>query len=178
MDTKNTLIVHTSGATAMYILKKHDSIGVFYPLQSFTKNRMPDFKEIPICIEAKNEKDIDTLNLLAQKISNHVYEIDSEQRKKIHVAAVLVNNFTNHLYHLGYNFLDENNINPQILFPLIKETAHRIDEVSPYLAQTGPAKRHDLKTMENHLELLKSPKTKEIYKLLSRSISDIYEKKL
>lgn len=174
----NGLIVHTSGTTEMEVLNSHQRIGVFYPLQTFTKNHWVDFSEIPICIEVNNETDLNLLKKIASIISRNVFEYNSLERKKIHLAAVFVNNFVNHLYYLGYHFLNENAINPKILFPLIKETALKLQEENPYDNQTGPAKRKDIRTFEAHLELLEDSKMKEIYNLLSNSIAETYGEKL
>ena len=178
IENNNTLIVHTSGATSLNVLNKHNHRGVFYPLQSFNKNRKIDFDKIPICIETNQIEDYLLLESLAKLLSSQVIQIDSSQREKIHLSAVFVNNFVNHLYFLGYDFLEQNLIDPNILFPLIKETAQRVKKVSPYNAQTGPAKRKDTNTIENHLKLLEGLEIKTIYEILSNSIADTYAKKL
>lgn len=173
----NKLVVHTSGSIALNNLKSTSNKGIFYPLQSFSKNRKISFKTIPICIEAENKNDITLLEKLANIISTKCYHINSEQRKQIHLAAVFINNFVNHLYFIGNNICDENNIPFDILYPLIKETAEKVEHLSPFKAQTGPAKRNDIKTMEKQLAML--PKNrKEIYTLLSNSILKTYGKKL
>ena len=131
-----------------------------------------DFKSVPICLEAENEKDVQTLKQLAHSISNAVYEINSEQRKALHVAAVFVNNFVNHLYQVGNEICDANAIPFAILKPLIQETANKIATLSPKNAQTGPAKRNDLKTIAAHEEFLKNENQAAIYKLLTQSLQN------
>lgn len=175
---QNGLIVHTSGATSIDVLQKHSRRGVWYPLQSFTSSRTPDFSEIPICVESNHWEDLEVLKQVARKISQTVYEIDSNQRLQLHLAAVWVNNFVNHLYHVGFDYLEKQQLPQHILFPLIKETALRIHDVTPYQAQTGPAKRGDLPTMHRHLNLLEDDTQKALYKLISHSISQTYGKKL
>ena len=101
LKKQNGLIVHTSGSVALSILDNNHNKGIFYPLQTFTKNKLVNFREIPICIEATHKKDLKTLHFLAETISKHVYEISSEQRKHLHLAAVFVNNFSNYMYILG-----------------------------------------------------------------------------
>lgn len=173
----NKLVVHTSGSVAINDLQSNSNKGVFYPLQSFSKNKKIDFKTVPICIEAETSSNLNLLEKLAKNISNYCYIINSDQRKQLHLAAVFVNNFVNHLYYLGNKICDENNIPFEILHPLIKETSEKLKELSPFEAQTGPAKRNDVKTMKKQLEMLPK-KSKEIYTLLSNSILKTYGKKL
>ena len=169
---KNQLLVHTSGSVAMETLNDNNRKGVFYPLQTFSKSKAVDFKIIPICIEATTEKDYQTLEALAKSISNVVYKIYSEQRKALHVAAVFVSNFVNHLYKMGNDICIENEVPFDLLKPLIQETANKINTLSPAQAQTGPAKRNDTQTINAHLSFLTNDNQKEIYKLLTKSIID------
>ena len=177
INLKDTLIVHTSGSIAMDVLKKHKRHGVFYPLQTFSKEKEVFFKEIPLCIEANTSHDFALLKKLSGLLSERVYFIDSHQRKKLHIAAVFVNNFVNHLYQIGSSICSENKIDPTILQPLIRETTQKILQLSPYDAQTGPAKRGDKAVIQNHLSELTGNR-REIYKLLSQSIAHLYGKKL
>lgn len=167
---QNTLVVHTSGAKNLDILDEKHKRGVFYPLQTFSKHKKINFKEIPICIETENPKDEGFLEHFALKISKNVYKINSEQRSKLHIAAVFVNNFTNYLYQIGNEICVENNIPFKILEPLLIETALKTQELSPKEAQTGPAKRHDLQTIKNHLEGLTNENHIKIYTLLTTMI--------
>lgn len=177
INVSDALVVHTSGSTAMVALKSHKRQGVFYPLQTFSKNRKISFKKIPICLESNNLDDLKLLQELASKISKNTYVINSEQREQLHLAAVFVNNFVNHLYHIGNDICTENKIQPEILQALIQETAKKTARFSPYEVQTGPAKRGDKIIIEKHLKkLIKNQQ--EIYKLLSHSIANTYGKKL
>ena len=133
-------------------------------LQTFSKDKEIDFSEIPFCLEAENEKDYNLLKTLALSIGQKVYSISSKQRKTIHVAAVFVNNFTNHLYKIGNDICKQNNVPFEILLPLIKETSLKIEQLEPKNAQTGPAIRKDKKTINNHLNLLNDDQ-QEIYKI-------------
>ena len=169
---ENQLVVHTSGSLSMEALDPKNRKGVFYPLQTFSKSKEVDFKVIPICLEAQNDNDFKTLEILAKTISNSVTTITSEQRKALHVAAVFVSNFTNHLYQIGNEICVENNIPFEILKPLIQETANKILSLSPIDAQTGPAKRNDTQTINTHLNFLSDDNQKEIYKILTKSIID------
>jgi predicted short-subunit dehydrogenase-like oxidoreductase (DUF2520 family) len=156
----------------MEILDAKNRRGVFYPLQTFTKNKAINFKEIPICLESEMEIDFFIIKKLAQSISNSVQSISSEQRKALHVAAVFVCNFVNHLYKIGNDICKENQLSFEILKPLIVETAQKIIQLTPENAQTGPAKRNDTATINSHLNFLSDENQKEIYKLITKSIID------
>lgn len=169
---ENRLVVHTSGSMPMEVLNIKNRRGVFYPLQTFTKNKSVDFKAIPICLEAETENDFLTLKTVAQSISSRVESISSEQRKALHVAAVFVCNFVNHLYQMGQKICEEHNLSFELLQPLIIETAQKITQLSPKEAQTGPAKRNDTTTINAHLQLMTDANQKEIYQLLTKSIID------
>lgn len=166
------LVVHTSGTVSIDTLNTKNRKGVFYPLQTFSKDKEVNFKEIPICLEAQNEEDYTILKLVAESISDKVFNISSAQRKALHVAAVFSCNFVNHLYRIGSEICSENNIPFEILYPLIEETADKIKFLSPKEAQTGPAKRNDTTTINAHLNFLQDDTQKEIYKLLTKSIID------
>jgi predicted short-subunit dehydrogenase-like oxidoreductase (DUF2520 family) len=169
---KNRLVAHTSGTVSLNSLDPKNRRAVFYPLQTFSKDKPIDFKSVPICLEAENEKDVQTLKQLAHSISNAVYEINSEQRKALHVAAVFVNNFVNYLYQMGNEICDANAIPFSILKPLIQETANKIVTLSPKAAQTGPAKRNDISTIAAHQQFLTDENQAAIYNLLTQSIQD------
>lgn len=168
---KNDFVVHTSGSVSINDLKNEHRKGVFYMLQTFSKDKKVNFSEVPFCLEAENEKDYLLLETLAKLVGKKIYPINSEQRKILHVSAVFVNNFTNHLYKIGNDICKEHNVPFEILQPLIKETALKIQELSPEKAQTGPAIRKDKKTIKNHLNLLDKNQQK-IYKILTKSIQN------
>jgi len=177
LSNKKGIVVHTSGAVEMESIQ-HKNKGVFYPLQTFTADNPTDFHDIPICIEAKEIASLTILNHLACTISNTVHKITSAQRKKLHLAAVFVNNFTNHLYSIGEDICVEEGLPFSLLHPLIRETAEKLKTMSPKTAQTGPARRGDEKSIEKHLSLLKNKKQSELYTLLSEAIKTTYEKEL
>ena len=166
---KSPLVVHTSGTTEMNALQNSTRKGVFYPLQSFSKDKPVDFGKVPICVEAENEKDLKLLKDLVYRMKSSYYEIGSEERKHIHVAAVFVNNFVNHMYSNAWDIFEKHHIPFDILRPLINETIEKIERLTPAEAQTGPAIRNDQKTIKNHLTLLNDSQ-KEIYQLLTESI--------
>ncbi len=169
---KNQLVAHTSGSVAMDELCDTNKKAVLYPLQTLSKKKEVDFRTVPLCIEAQNETDLQFLEKVAQELSDHVYHVDSEQRKSLHVAAVFVSNFTNHLYTIGNDICTEHRVPFEILKPLIAETAKKIQTLAPVDAQTGPAKRNDSTTINKHLTILTDENQKDIYKILTKSIID------
>ncbi|TDS53834.1 Rossmann-like and DUF2520 domain-containing protein [Myroides indicus] len=170
---KNQLIVHVSGTISIEAIQNSPRKGVFYMLQTFSKDRKVDFSQIPFCIEATTTEDFSLLEQIALCFSEKVYKINSEQRKAIHLAAVFVNNFTNHMYILGEEICKENKVPFDILKPLIAETANKINSLSPKNAQTGPAIRNDQTTIDKHLDLLKNKNYKDIYRIITKSIQNI-----
>ena len=144
INIENGIAVHTAGSVSMNIFKPFfKNYGVFYPLQTFSKSRKVDFSNIPFFIEGSDLNVINILKDAASEISDKVYFIDSEQRKQLHLSAVFACNFTNHMYDIASKILKENNIPFEALKPLIRETADKIDVLSPNDAQTGPAVRYD-----------------------------------
>ncbi len=176
--TPNTgLVVHTSGSAPLSAIASKHKKGVFYPLQTFSKSFPVNIKSVPICLEAETEDELNKLDTLAKAISEHVHYINSEQRQALHLAAVFVNNFVNHLYHIAFEICVDNKVPFTILEPLIEETAKKALQLGPYQAQTGPAKRFDNKTIQKHVEALKFISQKEIYNLLTHSIQETYGRK-
>lgn len=171
---KQHLFVHTSGATPSIVFQSYfPRFGVFYPLQTFSISRIANFEEIPICIDANNEKDLELLEGIAANISPKAFRISDEDRAKLHVAAVFVNNFTNHLFHIGTQILEEEGLSFEMLKPLIKETVAKLDHQKAIEMQTGPAKRGDQTTISRHLEYLqKHPVYQDLYQKLSQSIQN------
>jgi predicted short-subunit dehydrogenase-like oxidoreductase (DUF2520 family) len=169
---QNRIVVHTSGAASLDVLDVKNRKGVFYPLQTFSKSKEIDFSTVPMCLEAENTFDFKVLETAAKSISNVVHAINSDQRKALHVAAVFVNNFTNHLYQIGHEICEEHQVPFEILKPLIQETAEKINTLDPIDAQTGPAKRNDSTTIDAHLDYLSNENQKNIYKILTQSIQN------
>jgi predicted short-subunit dehydrogenase-like oxidoreductase (DUF2520 family) len=173
LKLKDKLVVHTSGTLSMDVLngvsKNH---GVFYPLQTFSKDVKTDFKTVPVCIEGSNKNTSDSLMYFAKSISKNVTKINSEQRKKIHLAAVFASNFSNHMYTIADRILGNEKLSFNLLKPLIEETTNKIKQGKPSAMQTGPAIRDDKKTMDAQMKLLsKDKKLQLIYKMLSESIA-------
>jgi len=174
---ENKLVAHTSGSVNIHDLDKKHRRAVFYPLQTFSKDVDMDFKNVPFCIEALEKNDTIMLKFIADAIGSTSQKVNSVQRQVLHLAAVFVNNFTNQLYRLGHEISDAKNVNFDILKPLILETAKKVQTVSPFNAQTGPALRRDKRTIKRHLKLLESDLHKEIYELLTESIQKTHGRK-
>lgn len=169
----NGLFLHTAGSMPMDIFRGHVSrYGVFYPMQTFSKNRKVDFREIPCFVEGSDEEVLAEIHSMAASISDHVVDCDSEKRKKMHLAAVLACNLTNHCYRLAERLLESEQIDFQLFFPLIEETARKVKDMSPKDAQTGPMVRYDQNVMQMQMSMLSDERTREIYRLMAESIHE------
>lgn len=168
----NENIAYTSGSVELK-QKEGKNIGVFYPLQTFRKTDTLAIEKVPFFIEASNKTLKNNLIPLAQKISNNVSIISSEERKKYHLSAVFINNFTNHLLYLAKKEADKNGLVWDNLLPLLEETMKKNLISNPFDNQTGPAKRNDNQTINKHLAMLDG-KSKEIYQLITESIKSTY----
>ena len=168
---KNKLVVHTSGSVSIEDLTSFDNYGIFYPLQTFSKEKEVNMFNVPFCIEANTKIIADRLVELAESLSENVYLINSEQRKKLHLAAVFACNFTNYMYQIANDITRKNDIDFDILKPVILETAKKIQKNTPKSMQTGPAKRKDEVVIKKHLEMLSNlPEYQEIYQLITKNI--------
>jgi predicted short-subunit dehydrogenase-like oxidoreductase (DUF2520 family) len=174
----NKLIVHCSGSLPLSALNKYsENIGVFYPLQTFSKEREVDFSEIPIFIESNSIKNEELLFNLAREISGSVSVLNSEKRKTLHISAVFACNFVNYFYSVAADILKSKDIPFEVLKPLILETARKVQDIEPEKAQTGPAVRFDENIINEHLNELKAfPEYKQLYMSISKSIFDRYNK--
>ena len=171
---KNKLVVHTSGSTPYTSINKKNRRGVFYPLQSFSKSQKLNYSEIPLCLEAENDEDLETLKNVSVLLKCKFYEINFEERKTIHLAAIISNNFTNFLFGLSKEIIDSKNLDFNILKPLINETVNKIHKLDPSKAQTGPARRNDLSIMKMHENMLEDKNIKLLYKTISEMIKQKY----
>ena len=172
----NKLVVHTSGSTTYESINRKNRRGVFYPLQSFSMKRITNFSNLPICIEASNDNDLRFLEKLTIGLKANPIKINSQQRKSLHLAAVLVNNFTNHIFTQAEFICKQNDLSFDLLKPLIQETVNKLDDLKPKEAQTGPAIRGDKRTIEAHLEIIKDLELEKLYNLLTNSITNYYNK--
>lgn len=172
------LIAHTAGGVDMEALKNTSPYyGVLWPLQTLSAGKKVNFMEVPLCIEGSNRAAEMQLQALADSISNRVHFINSEKRKHLHLAAVFANNFTNAMYTLAAEIVEKQGIDFSLLRPLIKETAEKVQHLLPADAQTGPAKRHDEETIQQHLQLLTQGSAQEAaYRLLTDIIQQHNQK--
>lgn len=167
----NALWVHTAGSVPMDMLEKYAKrCGVLYPLQTFSKTREVCFDNIPFFIEANNPDDLKFLHNIASTLSHRVQVLSSEKRKMLHLAAVFACNFTNHMYALAADLLEEQSLPFDYLLPLIDETAAKVHEMPPRQAQTGPAIRYDENVIRKHIDLLSADDRKTLYEMISKSI--------
>jgi predicted short-subunit dehydrogenase-like oxidoreductase (DUF2520 family) len=165
------LIVHTAGSVTKEVLNNISSnYGIFYPFQSLRKE-MDTVPAIPILVDGNSEESTALIENFAKTISPTVRRTSDEERLKLHVAGVVVNNFTNHLYAIAEDFCSKENIDYKLLFPLIEETTRRITQYAAKDVQTGPAHRNDVFTLDKHLKILNAhPKLKYLYLKLTDSI--------
>ena len=176
---KSKIVAHTSGSKSIEeTLLNCKKAGVFYPLQTFTKGKKLNYNNIPFCINATSKQTLKVLTNLGNRISNSVQTINDYQRKSIHLSAVMINNFVNHLIFAAQDLLNQKDIDANILQPLLLETIKKQKSLGAHNAQTGPARRLDNITLEAHLKMLETNKEYQaMYKAISKSIQKTYNKK-
>lgn len=177
LKLEDNIVVHTSGAVPMPILGKiSKNYGILYPLQSLRKETL-HIPVIPLLIDAGNETTLLTIQSFTASISGKVSVVNDAQRLKLHVAAVVAANFSNHLYALTEEFCQKENVRFDMLIPLIQEVALRLDDFSAKDVQTGPAIRNDQDTIQKHLQVLNDyPEIKKIYEIFTERITSFYHK--
>ena len=174
----NAIVAHTSGSIPLSVLgyTASENIGVFYPLQTFTRTKSVSFKDIPILIEGDNKYTSKTLKLVAREISDTVQTASTKQRLMIHLAAVFASNFTNAMLVHAQDILKAAKADVNILAPLVQETMEKSFSLGALQGQTGPARRGDLDILDMHMEMLNDLEDKkEVYQLISQQILDRYE---
>ena len=176
---ENQLFVHTAGSMPMDIFKGYTAhYGVFYPMQTFSKERLVDFNAISLFLETNDDASMERLKTLAATLTTHVYELDSEGRKHLHLAAVFACNFVNHCYALSAEVLSAKGLPFSVMLPLVDETAQKVHELAPREAQTGPAVRGDQNVMQMQAAMLAAnPAVKHIYETLSNDIMRLASEK-
>lgn len=169
---ESQLFVHTAGSMPMDIFKGLTvHYGVFYPMQTFSKVRLVDFNDISVFLETNDTVSMERLKMLSTTLTTHIYELDSEGRKHLHLAAVFACNFVNHCYALSAEVLAAKGLPFSVMLPLVDETAQKVHELSPREAQTGPAVRGDQNVMQMQANMLAgNPAVKQIYEALSNDI--------
>ena len=171
------IIMHTSGSQPITSLGQHfDQRAIFYPLQTFNKDKTYDFTHIPICLNGNTKEALTKVMDLAKLITSKIYVLTDEERRKAHLAAVMTNNFFNYIGDEIFNFLSQNDIPYQLIQPLLQETVDKLCQSPPDTHQTGPARRGDFNTINSHLEMLKDSPLKQIYQTLSDNIFKKYKK--
>lgn len=169
-DTR-ALIAHTSGAVSINAIPDRFRRGVFYPLQSFSFDKKVIWENVPFCLEADNDDDLNLLGQLAEAMSERIHLLSSKQRKSLHLAAVFANNFANLMFEFAEDLLEDADIDRSILHPLILETANKILMQTASESQTGPATRGDMETIEAHRQLLGDDNIyRRVYDLLTTEI--------
>jgi predicted short-subunit dehydrogenase-like oxidoreductase (DUF2520 family) len=163
---------HTAGSMPLSVFEgiaRH--YGVFYPMQSFSKERQVDFADVPIFLEGCDSMTMQTAHTIAESISRKVYELTTAERRYLHLAAVFACNFANHCYALSAKVLEQHGLPFDVMLPLIDETARKVHTMHPVPAQTGPAIRWDENVMSAQKALLDNePEMQKIYELMSNSI--------
>lgn len=163
----------TAGSVSQKVLNpRAANYGVLYPCQSISKSA--DFANltVPLCVEGNSEESAQRLFQLAGQLSDKVYFVNEEQRSALHLAAVFANNFTNLMYGISFNILQNENIDHNLIIPLMQNTLDKLQTMSPKEAQTGPARRRDLEVLRKHEGMLADEKTKELYQVCSEIISN------
>lgn len=174
---EEAIFLHTAGSISMDVFKgRAERYGVMYPMQTFSKHRKVDFMEIPCFVEASDEETLCEVMKMARGISDRVVELDSNKRKKMHLAAVLASNLANHCYRLAEREMQKEGLDFCLLLPLIQETARKVTEMSPTDAQTGPMVRYDKNVMDMQKTLLSDERTRQIYSLMAESVHEDYIK--
>lgn len=175
---EDVILVHTSGSTPMRVLDVAgtEHIGVFYPLQTFSKGVSVSFEDVPILIEGSSAEVGRALETMARALTPAVAAISSERRLALHLAAVFASNFTNHMVTIAFDLMEDHDLDPEWLKPLIAKTLNKSLDAGPTRAQTGPARRGDLGILRRHTEFLKhNPSLREIYSLVSQHILERYQ---
>lgn len=169
---ESKVFLHTAGSMPMEVFRGMAMhYGVFYPMQTFSKQRDTDFSEIPCFIEANDEHALNTAGDMASTLTKKIYRLASEDRKHLHLAAVFACNFTNHCYAIASDILAQHGIPFDVMLPLIDETARKVHDMTPAEAQTGPAVRYDDNVIRAQSQLLKAnPFEKDIYDRISMNI--------
>ncbi len=175
-ESYDGIIAHTAGSVSSEVLSKVGSnYGSFYPLQTFSKHRKIQWHDVPFFITASDAETSSRLRIMAESYSNSVEIISDKDRANLHLAAVVLNNFINHLIFVSDDFLNKGGLKIEHLFPLIEETILKSRSLNSRDAQTGPARRGDTAVIEGHIKALKkSPQLKKIYRTLSQSILKEY----
>lgn len=167
----NGIIVHTAGSIPLSVFgERQTRCGVFYPMQTFSKQKIVDFNELSVFVEASDECTLTSIEGFARMLTQNVYRLDSDHRRYLHLAAVFACNFANHCFTLADDVLRSQGLPFSVMMPLIKETVSKLNVLSPHDAQTGPAVRGDRNVIDDQKALLDDDRLRHIYEVLSESI--------
>ena len=128
--------------------------GVVWSPQTFVRDIAVDYSRMPLCIEGSSPKTEDDIEALFAPVTQHLYRLDFEQRRQAHLAAVMVNNFVNAVNAEAQQLMQRNGLDFDMLRPLAEETLRKWDYGNLHQQQTGPAVRHDTKTLAAQRRLL------------------------
>lgn len=171
---EDTLFIHTAGSVSAQVWKDAGArrYGVMYAMQTFSKSAVIDWPQVPVFVEGSSDAEQETIKTLAHDLSGNVSVLSSNGRKKLHIAAVFACNFANHMYAISERLLESEGVPFSVMLPLVRETARKVEAMSPASAQTGPAVRGDRKVIDEHLRLLsENPEYAELYRLISIDIN-------
>lgn len=171
---KSSLYLHTAGSVDIALWRRCGAsrYGILYPLQTFSKEREVDMREVSLFVEASDGETMEGVEGLARRLSPKVFRADSQRRARLHISAVFACNFANAMYGIAHRLLAEEDIPFEVLLPLIDETSAKVHTLTPHEAQTGPAVRGDMAVMQSHLQALSEDKELgEIYALISNYIN-------
>ncbi len=178
MPHRKGIWIHTAGSMPLDVFNNIiPNIGVIYPLQTFSKEKEVEWREVPLFIEYSSPSIMSKIEDLASRFSSKIYHLTTEQRKYVHASGVYANNFVNQMYELAHQMIQKAGLPFEVLLPILEETCHKVHLLSPLEAQTGPAIRNDENVMNKHLELIDSDMDKQLYKLISESIYNSHKQK-
>lgn len=167
---REALFLHTAGSIPMSVWADAGAVnyGVLYVMQTFSKTSVIEWEKVTAFIEGAS----DSIRELALALTPNVMEMSSEGRRKLHLAAVFANNFSNHMFTICQRLLEREGVPFSVMLPLVNEGVRKLERMDPADAQTGPAIRADRKVIEEHLELLNDdPEYAELYRLISIDIN-------
>lgn len=166
------LVVHVSGSLPGDAIS-HSNRGVIWPLQSLTSGHTLDYAQVPFLVEAALHGTAELLVKMLEPLGATIQITTPEHRMKMHLAAVFACNFSNHLYRIAEQISAEAKIPFEMLHPLILQTAKKIQVMPPAMAQTGPARRKDTRTIMRQLEMLRDERElANLYRYFTQLIQD------
>ncbi|MEO6833034.1 MAG: DUF2520 domain-containing protein [Chitinophagaceae bacterium] len=177
LNFRSSTLIHTAGSVPMSVLNNHCvNSGVMWPIFALRKGSLPTHRQFPAIMEANTKQALIMVQGVAKAMCEVNYETNTAKRQALHLAAVIGSNFSNHLLATSIDLCEAQGLPRSLLQPLLFQTFTATRTQHPGELQTGPAKRHDLATIHQQLELLKdSPNhLQEIYELISKAIMEKY----